>query len=452
MMKNPRKSERGQSIVILALALVGLLGFTALAVDGGMAYNERRLAQSAADAASLAGARAASTSLEAAGFVYDTNLDSCAGGTPADVTTAMGVAESAAVARAGTNTYSIDTDLTDTNGVNASFGCQDYGPWADKYIDVRTMVTRDIPMAFVQLFLPQGLRNTVESVARLRPRTVFYYGNAVVALKETCDNDPGNKGGVTFGGSNTTTVTGGGVYSNACMVRSGHSPITAPSFSYRSGDAPSPQTSPPAQNVGGPPLPPFDVPEPRCDLLPLNPARGKDTTNHDLTIYYPGRYTNTITAHGNYDITRDRGTKIRLEPGLYCLSNGMTLNGGFIEGNGVTLYLTGGDFQTNGGAEIHLTAPTDQNQANQSIVGMLIYVSEDHVGTVTMTGNAGSYYIGAVYNPSGSCNVIGTSNGMHDFSSQIVCGTVKITGDATITVKYDKNSTLLSDPIMEQNK
>jgi hypothetical protein len=449
-----RNSERGQSVVILALALVGLLGFTALAIDGGMAFNERRLAQSSADAASLAGARAASTWLESAGYVYDTNLTSCGGGTPAEIITAMSIAETAAINRAGTNNYTIDDDLSDNNGVRATYGCEDHGSYADKYIDVTTTVTREVTSAVVQLFLPGGMTNTVESVVRLRPRTAFYYGNALVGLKETCDNEPGNKGGVTFGGSNDTVITGGAVYSNACLVRNGIAPITAPSFGYRSGPPPSPDTVPPAELSTGDPMPRFDVPEPDCygPGMVDNPARGKDTDDHDVTIYYPGRYTSTISLNGNYDIARDKGTKIRLEPGLYCLGDGIKINGGFIEGDGVTLYITGGTFETSGGAEIHLTAPTDQNQTMNSIVDLLIYMPESHVGTATLTGNAGSYYIGTVYVPSGTCNIAGTTDGIHDFNSQIVCGTVKITGNATIAVRYNKNNTLLSVPDVEQNK
>jgi hypothetical protein len=56
-MKHPSDSERGQAIVILALMMIGLLAFAALAIDGGNAYVERRRAQNAADAAALAGTR-----------------------------------------------------------------------------------------------------------------------------------------------------------------------------------------------------------------------------------------------------------------------------------------------------------------------------------------------------------------------------------------------------------
>lgn len=49
--------ERGQSIILVALALIVLLGLVALSLDGGYAYANRRVAQNAADAAALAGAR-----------------------------------------------------------------------------------------------------------------------------------------------------------------------------------------------------------------------------------------------------------------------------------------------------------------------------------------------------------------------------------------------------------
>ncbi len=64
MTKQIKKSERGQILIVLTLALVALLGFTALAVDGGMVYSDRRYAQSAADASALAGAGAAAQTME----------------------------------------------------------------------------------------------------------------------------------------------------------------------------------------------------------------------------------------------------------------------------------------------------------------------------------------------------------------------------------------------------
>jgi len=56
-MKHMKRNESGQAAVVLALAFVGLLAFSALAIDGGNAYLTRRNAQNAADAASMAGTR-----------------------------------------------------------------------------------------------------------------------------------------------------------------------------------------------------------------------------------------------------------------------------------------------------------------------------------------------------------------------------------------------------------
>lgn len=54
------RSERGQAIVLIVLAIIGMLGFAALAVDLGRVFAERRRAQSAVDAAALAWAYAQS--------------------------------------------------------------------------------------------------------------------------------------------------------------------------------------------------------------------------------------------------------------------------------------------------------------------------------------------------------------------------------------------------------
>jgi len=51
------KQERGQAIVLVALALVALIAAVGLAIDGGRVYQTRREAQNAADSSALAGAR-----------------------------------------------------------------------------------------------------------------------------------------------------------------------------------------------------------------------------------------------------------------------------------------------------------------------------------------------------------------------------------------------------------
>ena len=64
-----QKSERGQAIVVIAVSLVVLLGFAALAIDGGMVYADRREIKNVADAAALSGGGIAALSLDNS-FVY----------------------------------------------------------------------------------------------------------------------------------------------------------------------------------------------------------------------------------------------------------------------------------------------------------------------------------------------------------------------------------------------
>jgi hypothetical protein len=56
-MESIQRAQRGQALVIVVVALVGLLAAVGLAIDGGMAFLERRRMQNAADAAALAGTR-----------------------------------------------------------------------------------------------------------------------------------------------------------------------------------------------------------------------------------------------------------------------------------------------------------------------------------------------------------------------------------------------------------
>ena len=52
-MLDQHQKANGQAIVLIALALVAMVAFAGLAIDGGMVYSDRRHAQNAADAGSV---------------------------------------------------------------------------------------------------------------------------------------------------------------------------------------------------------------------------------------------------------------------------------------------------------------------------------------------------------------------------------------------------------------
>ena len=50
--------ERGQALILIVFGMIGMLALIGLAVDGGMAYSDRRTAQNTADYTALAAALA----------------------------------------------------------------------------------------------------------------------------------------------------------------------------------------------------------------------------------------------------------------------------------------------------------------------------------------------------------------------------------------------------------
>src|SRR5215211_1320151 len=54
----PKLAERGQALILIALAAIGLFGMAGLAIDGSAKFSDRRHAQNAADTAALAAALA----------------------------------------------------------------------------------------------------------------------------------------------------------------------------------------------------------------------------------------------------------------------------------------------------------------------------------------------------------------------------------------------------------
>src|SRR5689334_20899575 len=62
-MKSKLFVARGQALILIALAAVGLFAVTGLAIDGGARFSDRRHAQNAADTAALAAALTKATEL-----------------------------------------------------------------------------------------------------------------------------------------------------------------------------------------------------------------------------------------------------------------------------------------------------------------------------------------------------------------------------------------------------
>ena len=424
-------SEKGQVLVLVVLAVVALLGFTALAVDGSMLYSDRRFAQNGADASSLAGGGKAALILDST--MHYNNWNNCTNSSIAPAATAARVA---AAVRAGDNGFVLnanDQNLSDLHGVTTQCGTDTSSGWPDNYLDVRVMLTKDTPASFSQLIFNGPLRNTVEAVTRVRPRMDYAYGYAIVALREDCPNS--QTGGVHYDGNQTLFVTNGGIFSNACMIKSGgvsvdvnppNEGIDCIGASCYVDNGTSGYVNPaPSQGPAVIPRSAWEVPPPDCSSVP---DRGSHTG--DGTIQ-PGRYTQ-IQVHA-------AGEHLIMQPGLYCVSGGVTFNGGEIEGYGVTIYLTGGDFNTAGNITINLTAP-DANNCGfcpPPIPGVLIYLAEGNTGEVSLLGDSVSDYYGMVYAPNGTIEVGGGSSLLAQIHTQLIGDTVFLHGNTVININFD---------------
>jgi hypothetical protein len=420
-------SERGQALVLIVFAMVALLGFAALAIDGGMMYADRRHAQNAADAASLAGGGAAAKYMEA-NFIFYENFK-CSG----NIATVLAKAETAAIGRAGDNGFTMGQNTSAPTWVNATCH-QGSNYFADKYIDITTQIESETNTSLIHFVFQGPVKNTVDATTRLKPRRQLAFGQAIVGLNtDTCD---GNQNGVMFSGSSTTQVTGGGIFSNGCLRGNG----TYFSVDVYGGDgvtyagqvSGSTENINPPVNYVGETLPPdsYDVPEPDCDQVANfgSPVSRKNTSG-------------TIPP-GNYSEISLKGTAQLVGGGLYCMY------GDFDTGNsdltidesngkqGVTIFLRTGSFITTGNGTVDLSAPPLAPDPYPALPGILVYMARGNTGVARLRGNSASEYLGVVLAPDGRIDLAGTEDVNKTFHTQLIGHDVEISGNALVDINY----------------
>ncbi len=438
-----KKSEMGQALVLIVIGIVGLLGFAALAIDGGRVYIDRRTMQNASDTASLTGGLEYIKYFDANAIHYENGWNCSSLTAGADMQ-----AKAAAIDRAQSNGYVVDTTVDesngDFNGVRTTCYSEDLGGFVDKYIEVETFVTSITPSSFAQFVFGGPLQQTVISMARVRPQTTIAFGAAIVALNES--NCSGNQNGVQFDGSQNVFVNGGGIISNGCLGKNGSGDVTVSDGSISWGGDPTDYTkvgpgavSPnPEQNSQSLPDNVTNIPAPDCASLP---TYGAINSNANLT---PGNYT-TINVGSNETVF--------MNPGLYCISGDVDVSGqGKLIGNGVTIYIINGDFDTSGGSYVDLSAPSATPDPDPALVSLLIYLARGNNGSVNMLGNASSRYLGTVYAPDGEIEVGGTSSLIQSFNTQLIGYNVFVHGDATIDIVNDDAASYQTPPTIDLQK
>ena len=401
-MYRTKSSERGQALVIVALAIVGLIALTALTVDGGNVYSDRRHAQNAADTAVLA---------TALSMVRNNNWST---------------AQAAGLARAASNGYS-DTDASNASS-STTANVEIYNPpISGSYVGdseyVQVIITSVVSTYFAPIVGITELTNRVDAVARIEPTTTapLFEGNAVVGLS------PHDCQAVKYQGNANTTLKGGGIFVNsncddsAFFNNSSSAQLTAPhmcsvgGITYKPGAINIPQIQTGSSNCEPEGYPPASL------VLP------------NITCSSAAVKSGNVLSQGWYVGTFPPAGVEVLESGVYCVDGNFRLNAGdILVGSNVTISVETGDIRWSGGAEIVLTAPK-----SGPYKGLLISMPLTNLNEVIINGNSGSQFGGTFLVPGANVTVNGTGGSTGTMSSQIVGYTVDLSGTAATQITYD---------------
>jgi len=386
-----RKNEEGQALLTTALAMGVLMGFLGLAIDIGVLRYEKRLQQSAADAAAVAGA----SDLAYGGYV------------------------------AGAQNASAANGFTDNGGGEVS-NCTSPGA----AIGTVCVQVNNPPQTGPHAGSPGYVEVLVASVQRTYFMPVLGINQSTVVARAVAGNltggaclytlDPNTDGieGININGNPTLNAptcnivdngnfsTHGGAYSvvaatvSVSGTESGKDKVTCYA---QPADCPA---------VGAPP-----AADPLSYLTP--PSVGTPMT-FDPSNIAPGTYS-SISFSGNGTYTFPTGTYV-LDGGSFSCSGTPT-----IQGSNVMFYFTNGaTFNCAGNDTIQLSAPSSGPYA-----GILFYQDPNDTVGPTVGGNVGSSFDGALYFPKSQVTFFGNTSLS---VAMVVAGSVALNGNPTVNL------------------
>jgi hypothetical protein len=397
--------RRGQTAVFIALSLFVLLGAAAFAVDWGLITFTKHQLQNFVDAAALAGAQElpnASNARQKATENYARNYADNFGvsppPTPQLITCTDPISPTTVCYRIGSDEVQITTPYGD--------------PPSPNRLHVRAC--RNVSLFFAQLLGMSSRRVCAEAVAR---KTGFPRGLVVL-------DGSGNQ--ALFMQDNARLVVLNGsiiVNSNAAdaIFAQNSATLTASEIlvtgNYQSLNSavitPTPQT-------GQPPVPDplASLPAPNPAGLPVFPGQ----TISGVATLQPGIYTGLVSVIG--------GAFVTMQPGTYIFRNGLEVgNNARLVGNGVTLYVEGGQIEVGGSGQMSLTAPTSGTYA-----GITIFYARTNSNPLWLSGSTVLNIQGTVYLPRSLLQLQGGANfGLGP--GMIVTWRVRIIGNPTVTIQ-----------------
>jgi Flp pilus assembly protein TadG len=385
--KRGKLERRGTVAATVALLMPVVIGVTALSLDGGMLFLQRRQAQSIADAAALGGAYA---------MYNGSNFN---------------VAQTAAIA------------IGTQNGVTIS-SSQVTQPQAG-YVAVTVTVTR--ARCFSALWGSGNMSANASATAR--GASGAYSKAAILVL------DPAGTA-VTLSGTTQLTAKNGSIIvdstSTSSILSSGAPSITTPELDLSgsilySGTNPNKATvTKTGQASTSDPLASIAAPSSSGMTVQSNSAINLSGTQ--TRTLSPGVYNGGITMSGSSSVT--------LNPGAYYINGGgISMSGpSSITGNGVFIYNTGGGaINLSGSGTIALNPMT-----TGTYQGITVFQDRSSAVGATMSGGSNINNTGTFYFPGSRLTLSGTS-GVATMGAQIIANQLTFSGTAGVQVNYNSS-------------
>ncbi len=398
-------------MILIVFSIVGLIGASALAIDGVNAFIDRRRADTAASAAALT---AALTRIEGGNW------------------------RAAALATAAANGYNND-GVTNTVELNTPPLNGDY-TGNSEYIEV--IVTSHLKTYFGVVIGVPTITSVAQVISQSKPSELgeMFPGYALISLAPKTDCE--RRRGFWVHSEATLNLIGGGLFVNSTNPKCAF--ISFGSGSVRvldenritvAGGADIQKTkliTPYPIETGVAPIPypiPYRMPRGGC---------GSRIATVDLE-------TGEMTS-GNYEegVFPPDGVHT-LGPGAYCLQDDFIVTEGkSLQGNGVLFIMDQGNIKISGYAQVDLSAPKSGPSA-----GLLIYMPEDNAGLIDLNGTDDSSFRGTILAPRADLRL----NGLDSirgaaYHSQIIAYYIEVDGNDSIEINYkdEQNWDTLSMP------
>lgn len=424
--------QKGQALVIIAVAMIGLLAIGALSVDASLVMFSRRNAQGAADAAVLAGA------------YYLT----------------QGMSDSQAQTYALLAAHDNGFDTADPHVIEVTYEHPPTsGPYAGDDEYVKVIIKHEITTTLGSFLFGSTSEDVVEATAQYATSSGGLFGGyGMMAV-----GDSGQ--GITVTGNSRIYVYGAGIFTNSsssnAVYLSGSGEIHTDGELAAVGDC-NPAGNPRVYSIDTDPGGwakcwwPVDFTIPNCAghasnasvisevfavPVPSTTLVGTITetiyNNHPV---YGGWKRDKIVTPGIHtgNTTFDACNVVTLQPGIHYFEGKLTITSDAIVNGDKVLIVANDDVTIDGNTDTYLTAMDTGDWA-----GIIIF-GTSNMDSFTDTASGELYYSGTLFAPYAHCTVSGHGDVVTQadaMPSQIICDSIQVDGSGIFTLDANPDYT-----------